>query len=178
MGVNLVKNIIDNDSVVFISYGGIITQIVIRSMINALEEELKNGSLLMEELNTISLIFIELTQNIKQYTKENCKEKSLIMISISADGDYYLHSQNVISLHSKNIVDRRLQEISKLNKEEIKLKYIENRRDATKSNNPGCGLGFLEIAKKSQGIYCSFEETNEDEYYCNIYVKVTINREL
>ncbi|MBP6713687.1 MAG: SiaB family protein kinase, partial [Aliarcobacter sp.] len=121
---------------------------------------------------------IEMTQNIIKYSKNEFedgnkfKSNGLILVGKNDDDDFYVHSQNIVSLADKNIIIQRIEEIKKLNEDEIRQKYKELRRSAANSHEVGAGIGFYEIAKRAKEITYDFEEINDDK--SNFYLTVNI----
>jgi hypothetical protein len=122
MNISDVQKMVEKDGIVFISYGGFLSQSLISAMTEALEKETESNDISMGISNNLFTIFIELSQNMMNYSKsknENCREITpggLIVVSKSANGDtYYIHSQNIISIEDKEKIEPKLIEILGVN---------------------------------------------------------------
>lgn len=183
MNVDNIQNMVEKDGIIFLSYGGFLTQTLIAGMTEALEKEAEYNKLNMGIANNIFTIFIELSQNVMNYSKsknQECKEvksEGLIVVGKDNENNYYIHSQNVIGLEDKNKIQPKLEEISTMTKDEVKKCYRELRRSGRDSHGKGGGIGFYEIAKRSNDIEFQFKKINEDKYYFHFKSKVNTNKE-
>jgi len=180
MDISKIQSMVEDDGIVFISYGGFLTQSLISSMTEALEHEATLNGLGLGASNNIFTIFIELTQNMMNYSKsikESCSDivpGGLIVVSKSLDGNtYYVHSRNIISIEDKIKIEPKLQEIETLDGDQLKKRYRELRRSGANTHGKGGGIGFYEIAKKCNKIDYEFTKINESRYF--FYLKTTIN---
>jgi len=173
-----IQRIVSDNGIVFLSYSGYMSQTLITAMIEALEKEAEDNDLDMKASHNIFTIFIELSQNILSYSKtiqeddDSNKPEGLIIITKDKDSNYYIHSQNIISIEDKDKIAETLSEISSLNKDEIKKRYKELRKSGKNTHKKGGGIGFFEIAKKCDDMEYSFKKINKNKYY--FYVKTTI----
>ena len=182
MNVDHIQNMVEKDGIIFLSYGGFLTQTLISGMTEALEKEAEYHDLGMGVSSNIFTIFIELSQNVMNYSKnksKDCKEvksEGLIVVGKDDDGNYYIHSQNIIALEDKNKMEPRLIDITSLSRDEIKKKYRELRRSGKDKHGRGGGIGFYEIAKRSSEVKYEFKEINEDKFYFHFISRVNINK--
>lgn len=178
MDINVIQDIVEEDGIVFLTYGGFLSQTLISGMTEALEKEAEIGELNKGIANNIFTIFIELSQNMMNYSKTKCqdcvdlKAQGLIVVGRNSSGHYYLHSQNIINKKDKDKIEPVLQEIKGLNKEELKLAYRELRRSGRNTHGKGGGIGFYEIAKRCDEIDFEFKPINEDKFYFHFQVEV------
>lgn len=183
MNVDNIQNMVEKDGIIFLSYGGFLTQTLIAGMTEALEKEAEYNDLNMGVANNIFTIFIELSQNVMNYsksTRSDCKEvksEGLIVVGKDDDLNYYIHSQNSIASEDKDKIEPKLQEILTMTKDEIKKRYRELRRSGHASHGKGGGIGFYEIAKRSDEVKFEFKKINEDKYYFHFMSRININRE-
>lgn len=183
MNVDNIQNMVEKDGIIFLSYGGFLTQTLIAGMTEALEKEAEYHELKMGVANNIFTIFIELSQNVMNYSKsrnlnsKEVKSEGLIVVGKDDSGNYYIHSQNIVAQEDKDKIKPKLEEIVTLNRDEIKKKYRELRRSGKDSHGKGGGIGFYEVAKRSDEIKFNFKEINADKYYFHFISKVNINKE-
>lgn len=179
MNVDNIQNMVEEDGIIFLSYGGFLTQTLIAGMTEALEKEAEYHGLNMGISSNIFTIFIELSQNVMNYSKNKnaeCKEiKSEGLIVVGKDNEsYYIHSQNIVATEDKEKMQIKLEELLTMNRDEIKKRYRELRRSGKDSHGKGGGIGFYEIAKRSDEIKFEFKEINENKYYFHFISRVNI----
>jgi len=176
MDINAVQKMVENDGIVFLSYGGYLSQALISGMTEALEKEAEDNGITMTISSNLFTIFIELSQNMMNYSKSlhvnSKKAQGLILVSKDDNYNYHIHSQNIVSLNDKEKIEPKLKEIQSLDKDGIKKRYRELRKSGQHTHGRGGGIGFYEIAKKCDSIEYNFTPIQEDRYY--FHVKTTI----
>ncbi|MDA7816852.1 SiaB family protein kinase [Sulfurimonas sp.] len=172
MDIHEVQKMVDKDGIVFLSYGGYLSQTLITGMTEALEKEAEDNGINMTQSNNIFTIFIELSQNMMNYSKEIDSDKTrshgLILVTKDSDFNYHIHSQNVVSQKDKDIIEPKLEEIQSLDKDQLKKRYRELRKSGQNTHGKGGGIGFYEIAKRCDEIEYAFKQINENRYYFHI----------
>lgn len=182
MNINDVQKLVENDGIIFLSYGGFLSQTLIAGMTEALEKEAKANSVSMGVSNNIFTIFIELSQNMMNYSKSqyaNCREidpGGLIVVSKDKESNYYIQSQNIVSIEDKEKMLPKLEDVTTLDRDGIKKKYKELRRSGKDTHGKGGGLGFYEIAKRCDKVEYNFTDINEDKLYFHLKIKIDINK--
>ncbi len=182
MDIGEIQRMVEDGGIVFLSYGGFLSQALISAMTEALEKEAEYSDISMNASNNIFTVFIELSQNIMNYSKseqvndKSLKSQGLIVVSKSERGNYYIHSQNIISLQDKNNIELKLIEIQSLDKDGIKKRYRELRKSGQNTHSKGGGIGFYEIAKRCDSIEYEFKQINEDKFYFHLKTTITIDR--
>jgi len=172
ISIEQLESILEEDNIIFLTYGGTFTQSLIAGMTGVLEREVEEAELSMKISNNIFVVFIELAQNVMNYSKrvkanDILDPKGLIFVG-KQEENYFVCSQNIISKEDKEKIEPRLQEIQKATPDEIKKLYKEIRRSGKGSHEKGGGLGLLEIAKKVQSIEYSFKPLPNDKFYYKI----------
>lgn len=181
MNINKIKDIVQEDGIVFLTYGGFLSQALISGMTEALEQEAISNDLNMTASNNIFTIFIELSQNMMNYSKnqnkDELKSEGLILVGRDDDENYFIHSQNIIAEIDKEKIEPKLKELLTLSKDEIKQRYRELRRSGKNTHGKGGGIGFYEIAKRCDSIDYSFTKINEDRYYFHFETKIKTKKD-
>jgi len=184
MDISGIQNMVEKEGIVFVSYGGFLSQSLISSMTEALEKEAEVNEINMGISSNLFTIFIELAQNMMNYSKsshEDCRDivpGGLIVVSRSKDFEqYYIHSQNIVSIDDKEKIEPKLIEIQSLDREGIKQRYKELRRSGANTHGKGGGIGFYEMAKRCDKIDYEFKAINEDKYYFHIRTTVNTKKE-
>ena len=182
MNINEIQNLVERDGIVFLSYGGFLSQALISAMTEALEKEANENGIGLGMSNNIFTLFIELSQNMMNYSKsrdQNSAEvipEGLILVSKDEKGNYYIQSQNIITLKDKDKIEPKLKEIQSLDKDGLKKRYRELRRSGKNTHEKGGGIGFYEIAKRCDNIKYNFKKINENKYYFHIKTMIYINK--
>jgi uncharacterized protein Veg len=143
------------------SYEGVITQNVINVSLENIENSIDNISI----VGKLSTIVIEMCQNIMHYSnfKGKLSYGFVEVKCLKKDGlkIYQVITKNMVSKEVKEKIENRLNELIKLNKEEIRKKYRELRRSGKHSHKKGGGIGFYEIAKVADELNFEFENKKE-----------------
>lgn len=182
MDIRVIQELVEDDGIIFLTYGGFLSQALISAMTDALEKETRENDLSIGISTNIFTIFIELTQNMMNYSKTthlDCSKinsEGLIVVTKDLEDNYYIHSQNIVAVEDKNKIKPKLEEISILNQDELKKKYRELRRSGRNSHNKGAGIGFYEIAKRSDKIKFEFSKINDHKYYFHFISKIIVKR--
>lgn len=183
MNIEEIKNIVDREGIVFLTYGGFLSQALIAGMTEALEKEAVSNELSMGESNNIFTIFIELAQNMMNYSKskeensEKIQSEGIIIVGKSNDNLYFIQSQNIVSSVDKDKIAPKLEEILNLDRDGIKKRYRELRRSGKNTHDKGGGIGFYEIGKRADNVEYNFKQINEDKYYFQFKAYIEINKE-
>ena len=137
------------------------------------------GSILVQQMNlekaskttvirTFSML-VEKAQNIIHYSDEkSSKEKAIdeeqelshgIIVIGYEDGHYWVLSGNMIENDKVERLRKKLTKLQKMDKEELKQYYREQRKKEPEAESKGAGLGFIEMAKRaSRPIEFEFEQ--------------------
>lgn len=183
MDIQNIQKLVDTDGIIFLSYGGYLSQTLISGMTEALEKEAEDNDISVGASSNIFTIFIELSQNMMNYSKsiseddKKVKPQGLILVSKDDNFDYHIHSQNIVSLADKEKIEPKLKEIQGLDKEGLKKRYRELRKSGQNTHGKGGGIGFYEIAKKCDSIEYAFSPINDDRYYFHIKTNILTKKE-
>ncbi len=179
MNISMVQDLIEKDGIVFLTYGGSLTQTLIAGMTEALENEAKFNDLNMSTSNNIFTIFIELAQNMMNYSKKNHenengrKSEGLILVGKSTNNEYFIHSQNVVNSKDMHSIQKKLELIKNMDKETIKSEYRRLRKEGRDLHPLGAGIGFYEISKRCDEIDFEFKKVDENRFYFHFKAKIT-----
>ncbi len=169
MNLNELHDVVKRDGIIFLSYGGFLSQSLIAAMTENLEREAEDNDLGMRLSNNIFIIFIELSQNMMKYTDEHKhispRSESLILVGKDKEDNYFVTSRNVILNEHVADLKERLTELQSLDADSIKKKYREMRRKVRETGGAGAGIGFYEIAKCAQEVDHEIIELDENTSY-------------
>lgn len=182
MDITEIQELIKRRGIVFLSYGGFLSQALISGMADALEKEAEHSELGMKDSINLFTVFIELGQNMMNYAAsqgQSSKEAlagGLIFVSKDVNGDYYIDSQNLLSLKDKEKIEPRLTEVQSLDKAGIRKRYRELRRTGENTHERGGGIGFYEIARRCNTIGYEFHKVSEDRFIFHIKTHFIMNK--
>lgn len=172
MSTKKLEILLEEDGIVFLTYGGFITQSLIVGMTEALEQESEHSDMSMKQSNNIFTIFIELSQNMMNYSKKvNLSEdiifdpKGLIIVGKNSKDEYYVLSQNVLDKSDREKIEPKLKAIVSTDLAGVKKLYKEARKSGKNTHSKGGGIGFYEIAKRCNRVEYEFEEIENEKYY-------------
>ncbi|MFL0195466.1 SiaB family protein kinase [Clostridium sp. WILCCON 0269] len=171
-----------NDKIIFY-YCGPISQATIEGIGHTLRLDLEIEETRMSVSQSIFSVFIEQMQNILNYSVDRIVndvqvEKELrvgVLVIGQEDQQFYVYCGNkIFNEDVKNIQDK-INEISGLQKEELKALYRKRRKMELPEGSKGAGLGLIEMARKSgKPLQYSFEQL--DEEFSFFTIKVTVSR--
>lgn len=168
------KKDLDKEGVI-IYFSGVMSQDVLTSFKETIERKIENSDGVSKATN-IFAVFVEMVQNIMSYSADaefidtNHKQSYGIMI-LGFDKElnkYFIKSGNRVYTKDKLKIEKKLEEMKNLNKDEIKALYKELRRSGNDTHERGGGLGFLEIQRKSSmPLEYAFEKIDEEcQFFC------------
>ncbi len=147
-----------NDENIILSFSGPFSQDLLTEIGGILRKKLKlddaNTSLSMKVFS----VFIEQAQNIIHYSAEIIPKQYSVTGEYMANGiivigykmkKYYVKSGNLVEKDKVDKLKNKLELLKKMNKDELKKYYKEQRRKGSDEDSMGAGLGFIEIARKS-----------------------------
>jgi len=163
---------------VFIAYSGIFSQDIIKAMMSSLEKEAEDNDIKIAVAKRIYVAFIELAQNVMKYSKNTALNKqdghSELIVVNKTSKNYFISTKNIISIEDEIKVTKVLNEITDSNKEDIKKKYNELRKSGENTHSDGGGIGFYQLARKSDGIRYKIVRLND--YESSLNITITINQ--
>lgn len=178
MNMEDIKKFAKKDGIVFLAYGGFLSQALISGMTEALERESAHNEMSLNTSNNMYTIFIELTQNMMSYSKGKngirLNSEGLIVVGKNKNINYYINSQNIVDKEDKESIEAKLLKIKSLDKDGIKQAYRELRRSGKDLHGKGAGIGFYEIAKRCDEFEFEFQESDESNFYFNFKAKINI----
>ena len=166
MNLEHLERELKDDGIVFLAYDGFLTQALIVAMTEALEKE--SDTLTKTTSNNILTIFIELTQNMMNYSKSQKALRSrndgkgMILVGHDkVEDQYYVLSKNLINEVDKKHIEENLDAVSELSPEELRKYYREMRKLGHAKHEKGAGIGFIEIARKCEKMVYSFKKVDD-----------------
>ncbi|MZP29847.1 hypothetical protein GTO91_09020 [Heliobacterium undosum] len=141
---------------VLISFSGRFTQGIIEELGEAVKNYLENENRPKNDIFNIFAIFIEQTQNIKNYitvkegtpAHDRVANSGIVLIGKRNSGNY-VSSGNLIENVDAPALARRIDRLTALDKAELKKLYKEEMKKDVSPGSLGAGLGLIDIARKS-----------------------------
>ena len=165
-----------NNDIIF-AFSGSISYKTLSAISISMKDELNSRDGTSKELFNVYYIFIELVQNIMNYSFKRDKDSgngtgTCFVIHNESSKKFRVCAGNVISQDQANIIETKINKINSLDEPELKAYYKELRRSGKDTHDKGGGLGFVEIARKASGKL-DFEITNIDSN--TAYFEISIN---
>jgi hypothetical protein len=137
------------------SFKGVFAQPALVELGNSLRNTVGSDVVGAAVMRKIFAIFIELSQNILHYSAEketdlDGKEGGVGILIVSDLGDRYcISSGNLMLNQNVSKMRERCERVSAMDKEELKAYYQEQRKKDRPADSKGAGLGFIDMARKS-----------------------------
>lgn len=130
-------------------YRGIVTNENSESLLMLLEKEMENSEFGFVGRKRLFMFVLESLQNVSRHSDHNqYADMSLVVYSKTGAG-YTVTTGNVIETDKIDNLKVKLEEINKLDSEEIRTVYRQMLSNAEFSSKGGAGLGLIEMAKKT-----------------------------
>ena len=166
------------DKQVILLYKGSFTQQTTKSVLSMTEQNMEAIGEINRIKRRVFYIMMECLQNItRHYENTNIElendTEAIFIVGKDKDNKYFIITGNPITQENKQSLADNLNFINSLNKEELK-QYHKNRMQKAKlSERGGAGLGFIDIARRTnQKLDFAFE--NIDDNLLFFYLKVKI----
>jgi len=124
-------------------------------------------------------VMVECLQNISKHSdcRENVKEENIgngIFLISNNDAELTIVTGNTIKKEKENFLSEKINHINTLSKDELKTYYKEILKESKLSNKGGAGLGFIDIARKTQNkLSFDFHPIDNDYSFFIMSAKIT-----
>jgi hypothetical protein len=140
-----------------ITFSGKFTQSIIEELGEAVRKYLETEERPQNDIFNLFSIFIEQTQNIKNYcfskkntvSGERISDSCIVTIGKNDFGNYICSGNQIENRDISKLIES-LEELKKLDKEELKQLYRHKRKQGVSPEGPGAGLGLVDIARKAK----------------------------
>lgn len=165
---------------VLISFSGRFSQKIIEELGDAVKKYLETEAISQKETYNVFSVFIEQTQNIKNYSaeksntplKDRIANSGIVAIGKSEAG-YFVSSGNLVESADVPLLADRLEAITLKDKADLKKLYKEQIKKEVPPGTTRAGLGLIEMARKaSQPLKYSMIKIDEEVYFFNLMVQV------
>ena len=166
---------------VIFEFSGPFSQSLLAEMGDLLKHKMKLESASTQTILKVFSMVVEQAQNIIHYSAEKLGAKSnktpdlstgMIVVGRHAD-QYFVNCGNLVSNEDVAHIAKKLELVQKMNGEELKQYYKEQRRLDPDRKSKGAGLGFIEMARKSSTpIDFSFEPFDGEYSFFTVNTEV------
>ncbi len=175
------KDSINKENIIF-CFCGPISQVLMAEIGDMLKLKMKQGEAGKNRSKVFSIL-VEQVQNIIHYSDEKypvdsdvyeIDQLSVGIIAVGLDENACsVMSGNRIKNQKIHGLQRTLQDLQKMDKEELKAFYKKQLRSEPLDDSKGAGLGFIEIARKTN-YPIKFDFTPIDETYSFFTIKTMV----
>lgn len=163
---------------ILFSFSGYITEEILSGIGSALKRKLAIESANRQTVRGLFSIFVELVQNVIRYSAEkdisefNNEVYDLrygVLAVGKEESKYFISCGNIVENKDVNRLRKELELIQSLDKDDLKDLYKETLRKDSPEHSIGAGVGFIEIARKSeQGFEFDFCDMKDGRAFFSI----------
>lgn len=168
-----------NDLGIILSFTGPFSQGMIEEIGDALKIYMENKENTKNEIFNVFSVFIEQTQNIRNYVEqqEHDEERekiinSGIIVIASQQKKYLIRSGNLVKKEDVGGLRDYLEEILSYDKEGLKTLYRKRLMSGFNDEKNNASLGIIDIVRKSTTLEYQFEEIDENYEFFTMDVLV------
>ena len=162
-------------------FSGPTSQAIVEGVGEALKQKMQVEETTGKTARNLFSVFVEQMQNVIHYSAEPIvlsenegEELRYGIVIVGQENEkFYVLSGNYIEKTHGDEIEKKLLAIQKMDKEEMKAYFKEQRRKEPDALSKGAGLGFIETARKaSEPIEFVIDQV--DEAYCFFTIKAVI----
>ncbi len=148
-------------------YEGEFTQEITKGVLAMTERNLDKDSVEAGIKKKIYNVMVEVLQNICKHQASSSDDAKTAVFMIGEDEEhFFVISGNTIQQNKIAAIEEKLNLINSKDKDGLKLLFRDLRLSATISEAGGAGLGFVDIARKSESkLKFQFDLIKDDLYY-------------
>lgn len=162
-------------------YSGPLSQSLMVEIGSILKQRMEQESTGKGIISKTFAILIEQVQNIMHYsvektvfdTMENIKLSMGIVAVGFENNRYFVSSGNMIHCEDRDRIASMIEAINKMSPDEKKRYYKEVRKQPPDKKSRGAGLGFIEMARKTD-LPVDFDFIDIDNNYCFFTIRLNI----
>jgi hypothetical protein len=143
-----------NQNQILLCFNGPISRSLIEEIGKALKNYLQEDNALPSAAMDVFGVYIELTQNIRHYASSmgysEAEGSATVVVARSDKGHYLVLAGNQVELTDGQALCHRIEQLSGMDKAELKAAYkAQLRQPRSNNNSSGAGLGLIDVARKS-----------------------------
>lgn len=154
----------------FFCYSGPMTERVLSAISDAVKSKLADTNAEGGTAKKVFGVFVEQAQNIIRYSSEvvdvddEINRIGTVAISQTVDG-FLIEAINVIDADKVDSLNGNLMKLKNMDSSELKNAYRQRLKDGPPVGSSGAGLGFIDIARKSNNWHFEFEKRYSDTLF-------------
>lgn len=168
-----------NELGIILSFTGPFSQGVVEEIGDALTVYMENKENTKNEIFRVFSVFIEQTQNIRNYLETSKDQEyydriigSAIVVIARREDKYLIRSGNLVKRGDISNLQGIMDEILKLDEKELKKTYKKRLKSSYKDGESNAHLGLIDIARKSSSMEYEIEEVDDQFYFFSMSVLV------
>ncbi|NNF02420.1 MAG: hypothetical protein HKN22_07020 [Bacteroidia bacterium] len=166
----------NNDASVVFSYKGVIDEDLMSEIFSNVEANIYKSDNEPLKSKKLYSIVVECLQNLFHHSSGRSKKnesENVVFLILKNDDNYQIITGNEISESSKHSLKKSIEEINKLDKEELREYYRERLESGDLSKKGGAGLGLIEMARKSGNkLQYEFDDLKSGNTFFTLIVTV------
>ncbi|MCE5286786.1 MAG: SiaB family protein kinase [Pelosinus sp.] len=168
------------DSGVLITFSGRFTQEIIEELGEAVKKYLETDATSLNDTYNVFSVFIEQTQNIRNYTVKQAGSplaeqiaNSGVLVIGKLNTGYFVSSGNLVAAPDVEPLVSQLEEIKLQDKAGLRKMYKEKLRKKLPEGSSSAGLGLIDMARKAcQELNYSIVKVDEEVCFFSLQVRV------
>lgn len=162
---------------ILLLFKGNITSDLVTSILQMTENRLDNLEEDFKVKKKIFNVLVECLQNVYHHKDvDEVSNHAAILMLGKKDNEYFIVTGNVIASDKAEGLDRRLNKLNSLSKDELKQAYQDVLANKGFSEKGGAGLGFIDILRKSgQKLEYIFQDIDGTYSFFSLKVKISNN---
>lgn len=170
-----IHSIMNQENAVLV-YSGEFNQDIVKSMLNYAEGKLDATGVDDLVKKKMFNVMVEMLQNITkhQFTSEQEKIVEPCFVLIENEHDFNVVTGNPIRQDKIELVSEKIDQVNSMNAEQLKEFYKQARLNSRISDVGGAGLGFIDMARKSENQleYGIFDIASDEYKYFTLKAKI------
>lgn len=166
------------DKKILLAYKGDFNHSIVNALLTNAKSQMEGLGLELAIRKKLYNIMVECLENINRYAGEGRFENEtlrsfpLFLLGMSENG-YYITVGNLIKDEDKEDLKLKLDDVNKLNREELKEKYRDAIMTSEVTEGSGAGLGIIDMAIKSENrLEYTFNDVKDDISFFILEIKV------
>jgi hypothetical protein len=149
------------------AYRGVVTNDNSVPLLMLLENEMKSSEYGYVGRKRLFMFVLESLQNVQRHSNKNQHANMSLVVYSKTNNGYTVSTGNVIPNENINILRSKLEDVNKLETDDIRNVYRQMLSNSELSSKGGAGLGLIEMAKKTGNKldYDFYPIDNEFSYY-------------
>lgn len=162
---------------ILLSFTGVVTSEFLASVLQIIESKLNFMEVDVTTKKKVFNVLIECTQNLYHHIEEKndypLKVNEAFLVILKDNSNFIIKTGNYIDIESSEILSLRLDKINNLDKVGLKQLYLEALSDGNLSEKGTAGLGFIDIARKSENkLKYEFIPVDDKYKFFNLEIKI------